>query len=148
MGNLVRSWNLQRSRWWSGLRADWSAKEQWGSAKWWRNHQRKCIVCHAELSVNTSISVNTTLHCDLSRETLEPHAHVLRMWETLTSTDTTNKEHHARKITCAGTRHCVRVWCPVYSGELGQILDVDVDKLSWPPHNLLFDSWVRLVLNC
>ena len=33
-------------------------------------------------------------------------------------------------------------------GELGQILDIDVDKFSWPPHNLLFDSWVRLVLNC
>ena len=28
--------------------------------------------------------------------------------------DTTRCEHRARKITCAGTRHCVRVWCPVY----------------------------------
>ena len=33
-------------------------------------------------------------------------------------------------------------------GELGQILDIVVDKFSWPPHNLLSDSWVRLVLNC
>ena len=35
----------------------------------------------------------------------------------------------------------------VYGG-LGQILDIIVDKFSWPPHNLLFDSLVRLVLNC
>ena len=28
-------------------------------------------------------------------------------------------------------------------GELGQILDFGVDKFSWPPHNLLFDSWVH-----
>ena len=33
------------------------------------------------------------------------------MWETLTRQAV---EHCARKITCAGTRHCVRVWCPVY----------------------------------
>ena len=33
-------------------------------------------------------------------------------------------------------------------GELGQILDIVVDKISWPPRNLLSDSWVRLVLNC
>ena len=33
-------------------------------------------------------------------------------------------------------------------GVLGQILDSVVDKFSWPPQNLLFDSWVRLVLNC
>ena len=33
-------------------------------------------------------------------------------------------------------------------GELGQILEKDVDKFSRPPHILLFDSWVRLVLNC
>ena len=33
-------------------------------------------------------------------------------------------------------------------GELGQILDIDVDNYSWPPPNVLFDSWVRLVLNC
>ena len=33
-------------------------------------------------------------------------------------------------------------------GELGPILDIDVDKFSWPPQNLPFDSWVRLVLNC
>ena len=32
-------------------------------------------------------------------------------------------------------------------GELGQTLEKDVDKFSSPPHNLLFDSWVRLVLN-
>ena len=31
-------------------------------------------------------------------------------------------------------------------GELGQILDIVVDKFSWPPQNLLSDSWVRLVL--
>ena len=33
-------------------------------------------------------------------------------------------------------------------GELGQILEKVVDKFSWPPHSLLTDSWVRLVLNC
>ena len=33
-------------------------------------------------------------------------------------------------------------------GELDQILDIVVDKFSWPPHNLLFDSRVRQVLNC
>ena len=33
-------------------------------------------------------------------------------------------------------------------GELDQILEKVVDKFSWPPHNLLFDSRVRLVLNC
>ena len=33
-------------------------------------------------------------------------------------------------------------------GELDQILGTVVDKFSWPPHSLLFDSWVRLVLNC
>ena len=33
-------------------------------------------------------------------------------------------------------------------GELDQILDIVVDKFSWPPHILLFDSRVRLVLNC
>ena len=32
-------------------------------------------------------------------------------------------------------------------GELDQILEKVVDKFSWPPHNLLFHSWVRLVLN-
>ena len=36
------------------------------------------------------------------------------------------------------------------SGELGQILEKkkNVDNLSWLPHDLFFDSWVRLVLNC
>ena len=33
-------------------------------------------------------------------------------------------------------------------GELGQILDIDVRNFSWPPDNVLFDSWVRSVLNC
>ena len=33
-------------------------------------------------------------------------------------------------------------------GELGQILDIDVHKFSWPPDKLLFDSWVRSVLIC
>ena len=33
-------------------------------------------------------------------------------------------------------------------GELGQILDMDVHKFSWPPNNLLLDSWVRSALNC
>ena len=33
-------------------------------------------------------------------------------------------------------------------GELDQILDIVVQKFSWPPDNLLHDSWVRLVLNC
>ena len=33
-------------------------------------------------------------------------------------------------------------------GELDQILDIDVHNFSWPPDNLLFDSWVRSVLNC
>ena len=33
-------------------------------------------------------------------------------------------------------------------GGLDQILDKVVDKFSWPPHNLLFDSRVRLGLNC
>ena len=33
-------------------------------------------------------------------------------------------------------------------GELGQILDKDVRNFSWPPDNVLFDSWVRSVLNC
>ena len=33
------------------------------------------------------------------------------------------------------------------SGELDQILDIVVDEFSWPPHNLLFDSRVRSVLN-
>ena len=32
-------------------------------------------------------------------------------------------------------------------GELGQILDIDVLQFSWPPDNLLLDSWVRSVLN-
>ena len=33
-------------------------------------------------------------------------------------------------------------------GELDQIVDGVVDKFSWPPDYLLFDSRVRLVLNC
>ena len=33
-------------------------------------------------------------------------------------------------------------------GELDQILDIIVDKFSWPSHNLLFHSCVRFVLNC
>ena len=33
-------------------------------------------------------------------------------------------------------------------GEVRQILDIDVLQFSWPPDNLLFDSWVRSVLNC
>ena len=33
-------------------------------------------------------------------------------------------------------------------GELDQILDRVVDKFSWPPHNLLSDSWFCLALNC
>ena len=32
-------------------------------------------------------------------------------------------------------------------GDLGQILDIVIHKFSWPPHNPLFDSWVRSVLN-
>ena len=32
-------------------------------------------------------------------------------------------------------------------GVLDQILDRVVDKFSWPPHNLVFDSRVRLVLS-
>ena len=38
--------------------------------------RKRCTVCHAALSVKTDVLVNTTLHCDLSREALEPHAHV------------------------------------------------------------------------
>ena len=33
-------------------------------------------------------------------------------------------------------------------GELGQNLEKDVLDCFWPPDNLLFDSWVRSVLNC
>ena len=33
-------------------------------------------------------------------------------------------------------------------GDLDQILEIVVDKFPWPPHNLLFDSRVRLVMNC
>ena len=33
-------------------------------------------------------------------------------------------------------------------GELDQILEKVVDKFSWPPHDLLLHSRVRLVLNC
>ena len=33
-------------------------------------------------------------------------------------------------------------------GELDQILETVVDKFSWTPHTLLFDSRVRLVPNC
>ena len=33
-------------------------------------------------------------------------------------------------------------------GGTGQILDIDVHKFFRPPDNILFDSWVRSVLNC
>ena len=52
-----------------------------------------CAKCEENVLVKTQ---------RLSCEALESHAHVM----------------HARKITCAGTRHCVRVWCPVYRKHL------------------------------
>ena len=36
-------------------------------------------MCHAALSLKTNVFVNTTLRCDLSREALEPHAHVMHV---------------------------------------------------------------------
>ena len=41
-----------------------------------------------------------------------------------------------------------RFACDLRRSELDQIFDIVVDKFSWPPQNLLFDSRVRLVLNC
>ena len=80
MVNLVRIWNLHKSRWWSCRRADWNANEKWRNAQWWRNHQRKCAVCHAALNVKRNeCFANTTLHCDLSREDLQPPAHVVHV---------------------------------------------------------------------
>ena len=38
-----------------------------------------CTVCHAALSFKINVSVETTLHCDLSREGLEPIAHVMHV---------------------------------------------------------------------
>ena len=57
--NLVRRWNLQRSRWWFDRRTDWSASKKWGSAQWWRNHHRRDVVCHASPSVKINVFVRT-----------------------------------------------------------------------------------------
>ena len=38
-----------------------------------------CTVCHAALSVKTNVFVRKPLRCDLSREALEPHAHVINV---------------------------------------------------------------------
>ena len=47
--SVFRRWNLQRFRWWSGRRADWSASEKWGSAKMMAESSEKMywVPCNA-----------------------------------------------------------------------------------------------------
>ena len=40
---------------------------------------REGALCYAAPSVKTNVFVNTTLHCDLSRDALEPHSHVMHV---------------------------------------------------------------------
>ena len=102
--NLVRRWNLQRSV--DGLVEGRIGVQVRSEEVLNDGGIRKSVMCAMLLCVKTNVFAKTQR---LS------HMHVLHMWETLTSTDTTNKEHCARKITCTGTWHCVLVWCPVYT---------------------------------
>ena len=58
--------------------------------------------------------------------------HMLCMWETLTRQA---MKHCARKITCAGTWHCVRVWCLVYTPLLTKESTLHVSENTSSPLN-------------
>ena len=68
-----------------------------------------CVPCCAECEDKCFVKTQRFMCNSRVATRLEPHALVAHERDA----DKTSCAHHKRKITCAGTRHCVRVWCPV-----------------------------------